>query len=66
MVAKGDSLTEILESLCRLVEEQAKDALASVRLLDGDRLRLMLAFESCTAPHSIPALATHVRRLNFA
>jgi PAS domain S-box-containing protein len=39
MVAKGDSLTEILESLCRLVEEQAKDALASVRLLDGDRLR---------------------------
>jgi PAS domain S-box-containing protein len=39
MVAKGDSLSEILDGLCRLVEEQASDALASILLLDGDRLR---------------------------
>src|SRR6195256_6342399 len=39
MVAKGDSLTEILDSLCRLVEEPAKGVLASILLLDGDRLR---------------------------
>src|SRR6202047_4307233 len=39
VVAKGDSLTEILDSLCRLVEEPAKGVLASILLLDGDRLR---------------------------
>src|ERR1700704_6150326 len=39
MVAKGDSLIEILDSLCRLVEEPAKGVLASILLLDGDRLR---------------------------
>ncbi|HEY4139818.1 MAG TPA: PAS domain S-box protein [Pseudolabrys sp.] len=39
MVAKGDSLAEILESLCRLVEEQAYGVLASILLLDGNRLR---------------------------
>jgi PAS domain S-box-containing protein len=39
MVAKGDSLTEILDSLCRLVEERAKGVLASILLLNGDRLR---------------------------
>src|SRR5205085_4352588 len=39
MVAKGDSLAEILDSLCRLVEDQASGALASILLLDGDRLR---------------------------
>jgi PAS domain S-box-containing protein len=39
MVAKGDSLTEILDSLCRLVEERTDDGLASILLLDGDRLR---------------------------
>jgi PAS domain S-box-containing protein len=39
MVAKGNSLTEILDSLCRLVEEQADGALASILLLDGNRLR---------------------------
>ena len=39
MVAKGDSLTEILDNLCRLVEEPAKGVLASILLLDGDRLR---------------------------
>jgi PAS domain S-box-containing protein len=39
MVAKGDALPEILDSLCRLVEEQANDVLASILLLDGDRLR---------------------------
>src|SRR5580704_12639342 len=39
MLAKGDSLAEILHSLCRLVEEQANGVLASILLLDGDRLR---------------------------
>ena len=39
MLAKGDSLTEILDSLCRLVEEQTNGALASILLLDGDRLQ---------------------------
>jgi signal transduction histidine kinase/CheY-like chemotaxis protein len=39
MVAKGDSLSDILDDLCRLVEEQASDVLASVLLLEGDRLR---------------------------
>jgi PAS domain S-box-containing protein len=39
MVAKGDSLPEILDSLCRLVEEQASGVLASILLVDGDRLR---------------------------
>jgi PAS domain S-box-containing protein len=38
MVAKGNSLTEILDSLCRLVEAQAGDVLASILLVDGDRL----------------------------
>lgn len=39
MLAKGDSLAEILDSLCRLVEEHASGVLASILLLDGDRLR---------------------------
>jgi PAS domain S-box-containing protein len=39
MVAKGSSLAEILDSLCRVVEERASGALASILLLDGDRLR---------------------------
>jgi signal transduction histidine kinase/CheY-like chemotaxis protein len=39
MVAKGDSLSDILDDLCRLVEEQASGVLASVLLLEGDRLR---------------------------
>ena len=39
MVARGDSLVQILDRLCRLVEEQAPDALASILLLEGDRLR---------------------------
>jgi PAS domain S-box-containing protein len=38
MVARGDSLAEILDSLCRFVEEQASGVLASISLLDGDRL----------------------------
>ena len=38
MVTKGDSLPEILDSLCRLAEEAAKGVLASILLLDGDRL----------------------------
>ena len=39
MVAKADALTEILDSLCRLAEGQASDVLASILLLDADRLR---------------------------
>jgi PAS domain S-box-containing protein len=39
LVAKGNPLPEILDSLCRLVEEQASDALASILLVEGDRLR---------------------------
>jgi len=39
LVAKGESLAEILDSLCRIVEEQASGVLASILLLDGDRLR---------------------------
>jgi PAS domain S-box-containing protein len=39
MVAKGDPLSHILDSLCRLVEDQADGVLASVLLVDGDRLR---------------------------
>ena len=39
MAAKGDSLAQILDSLCRLVEEQASGALASILLLEGNRLR---------------------------
>src|SRR6202051_746962 len=39
MVAKGNSLAEILDSLCRLVETQAGDVLASILLADGDHLR---------------------------
>ncbi|MGB7976634.1 MAG: ATP-binding protein [Roseiarcus sp.] len=38
-VTKGDSLAEILDSLCRLVESQASGVLASISMLDGDRLR---------------------------
>ena len=36
LVAKGNPLAEILDSLCRLVEEQASDALASILLVQGD------------------------------
>src|ERR1700692_1440298 len=39
MVAKGNSLAKILGSLCRLVEAQAGDVLASILLADGDHLR---------------------------
>jgi PAS domain S-box-containing protein len=39
MAAKGDSLAQILESLCLLVEEQASGVLASILLLDGTCLR---------------------------
>jgi PAS domain S-box-containing protein len=39
MAAKGNSLAEILDSLCRLVEAQAGDVLASILLADGDHLR---------------------------
>src|ERR1700692_3109786 len=39
MVTKGDSLAELLDSLCRLVEAQAGDVLASILLVDGDHLR---------------------------
>ncbi|HET8925347.1 MAG TPA: PAS domain-containing protein [Candidatus Acidoferrum sp.] len=39
MMAKGDSLAQILDSLCRLVEEQTTGVLTSILLLDGNRLR---------------------------
>src|SRR6266513_1862833 len=41
MVAKGDSLAEILDSLCLLVEEQSSGVLASILLMDpnGKQLR---------------------------
>ena len=39
MVARGTSLAHVLDGLCRLVEAQAPEVLASVLLLDGDRLR---------------------------
>src|SRR5262249_41656094 len=39
MLAKGDSLSAILDDLCRLVEQQARGVLASVLLLEGNRLR---------------------------
>ena len=39
MVARGTSLSHVLDGLCRLVEEQAPGVLASVLLLDGDVLR---------------------------
>src|SRR5207253_1748037 len=39
MVAKGDPLAEILDNLCRLVEGPVAGVLASISLLDGDRLR---------------------------
>jgi PAS domain S-box-containing protein len=39
MVATSDTLSEILDSLCRLVEEQAEAVLASILLLENNRLR---------------------------
>jgi PAS domain S-box-containing protein len=39
MVAKGDPLAEILDALCRLAEQQASGVLASILLLEGERLR---------------------------
>ena len=39
MVATGDPLPQILDIVCRFVEEQASGALASILLLDGNRLR---------------------------
>jgi PAS domain S-box-containing protein len=39
MVAKGDPLPQILDSVCRFVEEHAVGFLASILLLDGNRLR---------------------------
>jgi formate hydrogenlyase transcriptional activator len=38
MIAKGNSLNVILDGLCRLVEEIASDTLATILLLDGNRL----------------------------
>ncbi len=40
MIAKGDSLSMILEALCRLVEELSKGSLSSILLLDPDGNRL--------------------------
>jgi GAF domain-containing protein len=51
MVARGDALAEILDSICRFVEEQASGVLASISLLDGDRLW-------CRAAPSLPRAYT--------
>jgi PAS domain S-box-containing protein len=40
MVARGDSLAQILDSLCLLVEEQADDVFASILLLDSNGKQL--------------------------
>jgi len=39
MAAKGEPLSQILDGLCRLVEEQASGVLASILVLDGNCLR---------------------------
>ncbi|HTF65994.1 MAG TPA: PAS domain-containing protein, partial [Edaphobacter sp.] len=39
MVAKGDPLPQILDGVCRFVEAQASGFLASILLVDGNRLR---------------------------
>jgi PAS domain S-box-containing protein len=39
MLAKGEPLAQILDSLCRLVEEQASGVLTSILLVEGNRLR---------------------------
>jgi PAS domain S-box-containing protein len=39
MVARGDPLAQILESLCLLVEEHAPDVLASILLIEDGRLK---------------------------
>lgn len=39
MVATGASLAEVLDALCRLVEDQVEGLLCSVLLLDGEQLR---------------------------
>jgi len=39
LVARGNPLPEILDTLCRLVEEQDNGALASILLVEGDRLK---------------------------
>ena len=40
MVAKGDSLSDILENLCLLVEEQSSGVLASILLMDSNGKQL--------------------------
>jgi PAS domain S-box-containing protein len=40
MVARGDSLAQILDSLCLLVEEQTPDVLASILLMDANGKQL--------------------------
>ena len=39
MVARGDPLPRVLDGLCRLVEGLTPEVLASILMLDGDRLR---------------------------
>ncbi|HVI09526.1 MAG TPA: PAS domain S-box protein [Candidatus Binatia bacterium] len=39
LVAKGDTLPDILNALCRMAENQAAGVLASILLLEDDRLR---------------------------
>jgi PAS domain S-box-containing protein len=39
MLTQGDCLPQILDALCRLVEDQSPGVLASILLLEGNRLR---------------------------
>jgi PAS domain S-box-containing protein len=39
MLARGEPLPQILDGMCRFVEEQVSGSLSSILLVDGDRLR---------------------------
>src|SRR5262245_36661492 len=47
MVATGSSLGEVLDALCRLIENQVPGLICSVLLLEGDRLRDQVGIASC-------------------
>jgi hypothetical protein len=67
MVAKGDSLPEILDSVCQLVEERASGVLASILLLDGNRLRSKLVTRlpgSCPHKPHLQPLKREQNRVN--
>ena len=61
MIAKGNSLTVILDGLCRLVEEISSDTLATILLLDGNRLwhAQRLACHKATLTRSMASSSAH-------